>query len=130
MAWSRCRRRGGPGAGGRQREHLEVGGLEIGSHSGQGPGSQGLAACPDSSLFTSARLSQCHACRARNNFQESGLRELIGSCSERAFTVTTELWSKVWASLSLDRERNKQLDEFFQPEKRTRQELEVPFAET
>lgn len=55
------------------------------SHLGEGPGSRGLRSHPDSSLFTSARLSQCHVLLARNYFQESGLRNLIGPCSKRGF---------------------------------------------
>ena len=114
------------GVGGGRSGHLEVGGLEI-SHLGQGAGSRGQGASPDSSLLTSARLSQCHAFLARNYFQESGLRELIGPCSERAFTVANQLRSKVWVSLPLDSERNKQPEEFFQQANSTHQELEVPF---
>lgn len=115
-------------AGGRLRGHLEVSRLQI-SHLGQGPGSRGLEASPDASLFTSARLSQCHAFLARNDFQESGLWELIGSCSERAFTVASELRSKLWAPLPLDSESYKAPKEFFQQENSTPLELEVLLVE-
>lgn len=38
------------------------------SHLGEGPESRGLRSHPDSSLFTSERLSQCHVLLARNLF--------------------------------------------------------------
>lgn len=95
------------GVGGSRSGHLKVGRLEI-SHLGHGAGSRGQRASQDSSLLTSVRLSQSHTFLARNYFQEYELRELIGPCSERAFTVANQLRSKVLISLPLGSEKNKQ----------------------